>query len=79
MHCSVTGAGGSVLLCEVGFNLPSGKIMAQSIFDVASEVFGPVRHLAVIGGTGIYRGVTGELTVTTLNETDEDGVFAFDH
>jgi len=59
--------------------VPGGKIMAQSLFDVATEAFAPVRKLAITGGTGIYRGVGGELTVTTINDTDEDGLFEFDH
>jgi hypothetical protein len=79
IHCATTGAGGSEILCEAAFILPDGKITTQTLFDVQAELAGSApRKLAITGGTGAYRGATGELTVTPINDTDEQGVFSFD-
>ncbi len=76
IHCTWIEAGDAELLCDAAFFLPDGKITTQSLMRPAD---GDLRTLAITGGTGSYRGVSGELTVTSINDTDELGVFRFDN
>jgi hypothetical protein len=75
LFCVWVEAGDTELQCQASFYLPDGKITTQSVFRPAD---GDLRTLAISGGTGAYRGATGVLTVTSINDTDELGVFSFD-
>ena len=75
IKCTWIEAGDAELLCDAAFILPDGKITTQTLIRPAD---GDVRRLSITGGTGAYRGVSGELTVTSINDTDELGVFRFD-
>lgn len=77
LHCSAPGAGGSGRTCKAEFTLADGTITAESVFS-ASDLSAAVRSLAVTAGTGAYQGATGKLTVRSISQTDEDGVFEFD-
>lgn len=76
---TATGAGGSSILADVVWSLPGGKISAQTLFDLQTELLAPSRKLAITGGTGIYRHASGEVTVTTLSSGDELMDFTFDN
>ena len=75
VQCVWFEAGDAELQCQASFYLPNGKITTQSLFRPAD---GDLRTLAITGGTGAYRAASGVLTVTSINETDELGVFSFD-
>ena len=75
LHCVWVEAGDAELMCEASFYLPDGKITTQSLMRPAD---GDLRTLAITGGTGAYRSASGVLTVTSINDTDELGVFSFD-
>ena len=72
VHCVATGAGGSQILCDAAYVLPAGQITAQVL--VATQL--PSRFkVAITGGTGSYRNATGEATIVTLSQTDDDVTF----
>ena len=76
---TATGVGGSELLGDVAWSLPRGKITAQTLFDVKTEIENPTRKLAITGGTGAYRHAGGEVIITTLSSGDEISEFRFDN
>lgn len=66
MSCDFVGRGGplgsSTSLCEATYSLPRGRISVSGIVKTRSYYI-----LAVIGGTGIYSNVRGELVGNTLS------------
>ena len=77
LRCSAPGAGGSGRTCKAEFTLADGTITAESVFSEA-DLSASVRSLEITAGTGAYQGATGKLTVRSISQTDEDGVFEFD-
>jgi hypothetical protein len=78
MHgiCTTTGAGvsltsggmpGTVAKCEQGLNFYGrGQVVVSGLIEQQDFEHNEPQHLAVLGGTGAFVGVTGELVVTQL-------------
>lgn len=56
-HISCTIVTPDVQLCHAGFVLANGQIEAQASIPLAATTF----MAAIVGGTGAYEGVTGEI------------------
>jgi len=74
--CTFVRGPGPVALCHVAFVLKGGQIDAQGPIR-----FGPAPRFtaAVIGGTGIYNGVTGQNTNVTTSSGMIDQTFFLIH
>ena len=73
--CTVTriadaSTGSGTLECEVTFSLPGGQITSQALNTLTSGNLVGTQLGAITGGTGVYRGATGELAVRFLSNTE---------
>ena len=74
-RCVATAADGSRLLCSGSAILPGGKITIEMLLVQPDE---PLRYSAITGGTGIYRGASGQQVNQTLSNGDEVATLYFD-
>ncbi|MEU7581656.1 hypothetical protein AB0B50_29110 [Streptomyces sp. NPDC041068] len=67
--CQVTELEGSKITtnCVLSVRLPKGQITAQSLWVKGSDTV----RMAITGGTGAYRGATGELTCNDIQTPKE--------
>ncbi|MFF8592999.1 hypothetical protein ACF061_16490 [Streptomyces sp. NPDC015220] len=67
--CRVTGLDGAKITtnCVLSVRLPDGQLTAQSLWTKGSDTV----RMAVTGGTGAYRGATGELTCNDIQTPHE--------
>ncbi|MCD9877339.1 allene oxide cyclase barrel-like domain-containing protein [Streptomyces guryensis] len=67
--CQVTRLHGEKITtnCVLSVQLPDGQITAQSLWTKGAETV----RMAVTGGTGAYRGATGELTCNRIQTPHE--------
>ncbi|GAA3168861.1 MULTISPECIES: allene oxide cyclase barrel-like domain-containing protein [Streptomyces] len=67
--CEVTELKGSEITtnCVLSVQLPDGQITAQSLWVKGSDTV----RMAITGGTGTYRGATGELTCNDIQTPKE--------
>ncbi|WP_030682988.1 allene oxide cyclase barrel-like domain-containing protein [Streptomyces sp. NRRL B-1347] len=67
--CQVTELKGSKITtnCVLSVQLPKGQITAQSLWVKGSDTV----RMAITGGTGAYRGATGELTCNDIQTPKE--------
>jgi hypothetical protein len=73
ISCTVVTA--DVQLCHAGFVLADGQIEAQASIPMTATTF----DAAVIGGTGAYRGVTGEVSNIVTAPGVIDRTFELSH
>lgn len=64
------------LICEGVFRLPGGTLTAQTLLP--SQDSNAPNHIAITGGTGSYRGATGEVVSTSVNDNVSRDVFHLD-
>ncbi|HEY7151493.1 MAG TPA: hypothetical protein VH391_07410 [Solirubrobacterales bacterium] len=64
-----------VLECEVTFSLPGGDIATQALNTLDKGAFSGVQKGAITGGTGKYRGATGELSLRFLSPDEVNATF----
>ena len=57
--------------CQATNSLQGGDLITAGVNDQAHKT----NTLAIVGGTGAYRGATGEVTTTTLSRSQEREVF----
>jgi hypothetical protein len=60
-------AASGVLQCLVTFSLPGGQVTTQALNTLTSGGFAGAQTGAITGGTGRYRGATGQFTVEFLS------------
>ena len=60
--------------CTETFKLRDGQIFTGGVFDMASKR----NYWVIMGGTGEYKGVTGELDATTTSDDTFEEVFRFE-
>ncbi|MFF3500314.1 hypothetical protein [Streptomyces sp. NPDC003247] len=67
--CQVTRVDGERITtdCVLSVQLPEGQITAQSLWTKGADMV----RMAVTGGTGAYRGATGELTCSDIQTPQE--------
>ncbi|MER6379204.1 allene oxide cyclase barrel-like domain-containing protein [Streptomyces sp. NPDC001118] len=67
--CQVTKLHGSKIVtnCVLSVQLPDGQLTAQSLWTKGSDTV----RMAITGGTGAYRGATGELTCNDIQTPHE--------
>jgi hypothetical protein len=67
--CQVTKLDGEKITtnCVLSVQLPDGQITAQSLWTKGADTV----RMAVTGGTGAYRGATGELTCNDIQTSHE--------
>ncbi|MFJ4624579.1 hypothetical protein [Streptomyces sp. NPDC088812] len=67
--CQVTRVDGERITtnCVLSVQLPQGQITAQSLWTKGADTV----RMAVTGGTGAYRGATGELTCNDIQTPQE--------
>jgi hypothetical protein len=81
--CTVTrvadaSTGSGTLECEVTFSLPGGQIATQALNTVTNGNLSGTQPGAITGGTGRYRGATGEIVVKFLSSTEADVTFVLE-
>jgi hypothetical protein len=81
--CTVTriedaASGSGVLECEVTFSLPGGQITTQALNTLTNGNLTGTQPGAITGGTGDYRGATGEIAVKFLSNTEAYVTFHLD-
>jgi hypothetical protein len=64
------------LICEGVFRLPGGTLTAQTLLP--SDNSKAPNHIAITGGTGSYRGASGEVVSTSVNNNANRDVFHLD-
>ena len=60
-------AASGVLQCLVTFDLPGGQITTQALNTLTNGGFAGAQTGAITGGTGRFRGASGQFTVTFLS------------
>jgi hypothetical protein len=73
--CTVTriadaATGSGTLECEVTFSLPGGQIATQALNTLTNGKLTGTQPGAITGGTGRYRGATGEIAVKFVSNTE---------
>jgi hypothetical protein len=73
--CTVTriadaATGSGTLECEVTFSLPGGQIATQALNTLTNGNLTGTQRGAITGGTGRYRGATGEIAIKFLSNTE---------
>jgi hypothetical protein len=63
-HCMLITASGDLTDCEASGMLAGGQIRVAGASSNAK-----INALAVIGGTGIYRNVSGQITIETIDDS----------
>ena len=63
LMCTQTDAAGTTYQCQGVVHFPGGDLMTAGLFSPMSKTGAQ----AVIGGTGVYRGVSGLLSLTWLD------------
>jgi len=58
-------------LCSTSAQLKGGTIAFAGIYDAATKA---AQHIAIVGGTGVYRGARGEYVGRNVSATRFDGV-----
>lgn len=74
--CQVTKVDGSKIVtnCVLSVRLPDGQLTAQSLWVKGTDTV----RMAITGGTGAYRGATGELTCNDIQTPHETYRIALD-
>ena len=70
MITTVEGYNAFTAHCVATLRLRGGQITLQGLVPFSETDMGPFT-VAVTGGTGAYRGVSGEMTVRSLSDTRE--------
>jgi hypothetical protein len=73
---AATGSG--VLQCLVSFQLPGGVITTQALNTLTGGVFVGTQTGAITGGTGRFRGASGEFSVQFLTPSEVNITFFLD-
>jgi hypothetical protein len=71
-------AASGVLQCLVTFSLPGGQITTQALNTLTGGGFAGAQTGAITGGTGRFRGATGQFTVEFLSGGATDITFYLD-
>jgi hypothetical protein len=58
------------LQCQITFSLPEGQITTQELHTLTNGTLSGTQPGAITGGTGMYRGATGEVSVRFVSTTE---------
>ena len=73
MRVSGTSDNKGLLNCVETFRLPGGDVVASGLYDLAAKT----NRWPIVGGTGRYRGASGQIDFVTVNATTFADTFRF--
>lgn len=75
LRVSGTSDANGLAQCLETFHVRGGDVVASGIYNFAAKS----NHWAIVGGTGRYRGASGQVDFTTQNATTFADTFRFDN